>query len=213
MKYLGAALALYVAMLGSASASTIFSENFSGGTPGTYGGAIPGTGFAVTSGNVDVLGVLNGSNFACVNNPGGNCLDLIGNVGVGAIASTTTFNLLVGHSYTLTFNDILQGGDTLPSELFNVSLGSLVRSETSLSTGASSVTEIFTPASEQDGATLDFISVTNDDGVHGPVLDSIVLTDALVATTPVGAVPEPGTLALMGAGIVGLGFLRRRKAA
>jgi hypothetical protein len=210
MKYLGAAFALYAAMLGSASAGTIFSENFSGATPGLYGGAIPGTGFAATNGNVDIIGVLHGSSFSCVNNPTGNCLDLIGNVGIGAITSTTTFNLLVGHTYTLTFNDIVQGGNTLPSELFDVSLGSLLRQETSLSTAVTSVTEVFTPSSEQDGATLVFSSITNDDNVHGPVLDSIVLTDA-GSGQPVGAVPEPGTLALMGAGIVGLGLVRRRK--
>jgi hypothetical protein len=34
----------------SAEATTVFQENFSGATPGTYGGAIPGSSFTVTGG-------------------------------------------------------------------------------------------------------------------------------------------------------------------
>ena len=61
--------AMLVISAGSVSpalASTLFAEDFSGSSPGTYGvGAIPGTNVSVTAANVDIVGVLNGSFFSC----------------------------------------------------------------------------------------------------------------------------------------------------
>jgi hypothetical protein len=196
---------------GSAGASVLFSENFSGAIPGggsSAGGAyptgtIPGTQFAVTEDNVDVLGVLNGTSFSCVDNPAGNCLDLVGNEDGGAIASTTTFDLIAGHTYTVTFGAILQGyaaGQGFTS--FDVGLGSQSRLESADGT-AQQFSLTFTPPVDESGAQLSFTTVTPGDSVHGAVLDNIVLS---------GGVPEPAAWAtiLLGFGLIGTTLRRRR---
>src|SRR5215472_2060850 len=109
----------------SAKAGTVLlQENFSGATPGPNNN-LAGTQFQVTSGAVDIIGVLNGSFFACVNNPAGNCLDMVGSPGPGAVASIPTFNLVAGDAYTISFGYILQGFvmGTTPTSDFTVGLG------------------------------------------------------------------------------------------
>src|SRR5437879_2110521 len=61
-------------------AGQLFQENFSGAVPaaGYTFGPIPGTQFTVTGGSVDVVGVIGGSHFSCVDHPSGNCLWLSG---------------------------------------------------------------------------------------------------------------------------------------
>ena len=106
-----------------ANAGVIFEEDFSGATPGANN-SLAGTQFTVTSGAVDIIGVLNGSFFTCVNNSGGNCLDLVGSPGLGSISSIPTFNLTAGDTYTIAFGYILQGfasGSTATSD-FTVGL-------------------------------------------------------------------------------------------
>ena len=69
------------------------------------------------------------------------------------------------------------------------------------------------------GNTLGFSLSTNDatlsnlafDGVGS--LSSTGGTGFLVSYTPATSVPEPATLGLFGAGLIGLGFMRRRRAA
>lgn len=51
---------------GTVQAGTIFNEDFSRTTPGgSYVGSIPGTQFTTVSVTVDIIGVLNGSYYAC----------------------------------------------------------------------------------------------------------------------------------------------------
>ena len=182
----------------SAEGSTLLSENFTGATPGggsgpggAYSGNIPGTQFTVTSDNVDIVGVVNGSNFSCVQNPTGNCLDLVGNEGGGQIQSVPTFSLVAGNVYTVTFEAELQGftAGTTPTTEFSVSLGSMSQSESADPNGASySLT--FTPTTNQSGAELTFTTISAPDGVHGAVLSDIVLTDT--PSSGGTAAPEPG---------------------
>src|SRR6266853_6636412 len=109
----------------SSVAGQLFQENFSGAVPGggySYG-PIPGTQFTVTGGNVDVVGVIGGSYFSCVDNPSGNCLDLIGSGGSGGISSVPTFNLTPGTTYIVKFGVVAQG--VTANIQFSVGIGPL----------------------------------------------------------------------------------------
>ena len=180
----------------------IFEEDFSGATPGANN-SLAGTQFTVTSGAVDIIGVLNGSFFTCVNNPGGNCLDLVGSPGLGSISSIPTFNLTAGDTYTIAFGYILQGfasGSTATSD-FTVGLGSFSPTLTAVPM-VQEASLSFVPGSNETGVNLTFTADTTPDDFHGAVLDHIVLTE----TSSVTPVPEPSTLAMMLIGFVGLGF-------
>jgi hypothetical protein len=187
-------------------AATVFQENFSGATPGTYGGAIAGTNFAVTGGNIDIVGVLNGSFFTCVGNAGGNCLDLIGNLGSGQITSTAGIDVIAGHTYTISYTSVLQGFPTgaTPTESYTVALGSTAFNETVVPIVTSNSFSFLAGATEL-GALLVFTSGTNLDNIHGPVLSDIAVTDTVSQT------PLPGALPLFASGLGLMALLRRRK--
>ena len=201
------AVILLTGMAVPVSASTLLSEDFSGATPGTYSGAIAGTQFAVSVANVDLLGVLNGSFFTCGNNPAGNCLDLVGNTGLGGISSVPTFNLKAGDTYTINFGAVLQGYDPgKGSTTFSVGLGTLVQNETVNGT-AKQFSLSFIPTANQSSAALSFTTLIPGDAVHGAVLDRITLTDI----APTGGVPEPATWAMMLIGFGGVGVATRAR--
>lgn len=191
---------LVLASAGSALGAQIFSEDFSGATPGTYtGGAIPGTQVSVTNANVDVVGVLNGSYFSCVDDPSGNCLDLVGNTGGGGIQSVPTFNLKAGRTYTLTFGEVLQGyspGSSATTSV-QISLGSLSQTEVYAGGVVTQETLTFSPLVDQNNAELSFNTLIPADSVHGAVIDNIVLTST-------GGVPEPAAWIMM---LIGMGSL------
>jgi len=191
--------------IGSAQAVTLLSENFSAAAGNLYGvGPIAGTAFAVTVGSVDIVGLPGGSPFSCVRLSSANCLDLVGNTGNGAIASTASFDLIAGNTYNVSFGGLLQGFSPggLQTTSFTVSLGSLSSTQTADATGALYSVD-FTSLFNESGAQLGFATLTAPDSVHGVVLDSIVLS--------VTAVPEPQSWALLSAGLAGLGFVARRR--
>jgi hypothetical protein len=191
-----------------AFAGTLFSEDFSGATPGDYGaGPIPGTQFDVTADNVDIIGVLNGSFYTCVDNSTGNCLDLVGNSGGGAITSMPTFTLAAGETYTVKFGAVLQGyAPGMGSTTFAVGLGSMSQTETIDGT-TQQFSLTFKPLVAESNAALAFTTVIPGDGSHGAVLDNISLTSAA------GAAPEPASWALMlvGFGAAGAAMRSRRR--
>ena len=201
--------ALLVATLpGSAAASLLFQEDFSGATPGANKtGVIAGTQVEVTHDAVDIVGVLNGSFFGCVNNPTGNCLDLVGSPGLGAIQSIPTFNLVAGHTYTVSFGVVLQGfdpGDSATSQ-FTVGLGSFSQQLTAIPAVLQASLDV-TPAGNESNVPLTFTTNTEPDTVHGAVLDHIVLTDQGPR-----AVPEPSAIVALGPALAGFAVIGRRR--
>ena len=203
---LGAALALATSLGGAAQAQTVFSEDFSGATPGFgYTGRITGTKFTASR-DVDIVGQLNGSFFSCGPlNPGGNCIDLIGGTGPGGTTTSTQFSLAAGVLYTLAFDDAGMAGNVYSaavdgfSQTF-LSVGSVVNNSFS-----------FTPLTSTDAATLAFTTITSPDSSHGPTLANIRITGA--PTAPPGAVPEPASWAMMivGFAMIGAGLRYRRR--
>jgi hypothetical protein len=189
-----------------ASATVIFSEDFSGATP-RANNSLAGTQFSVTSGAVDIVGVLNGSFFTCVNNPGGNCLDLVGSPGLGSIKSTPTFDLIAGDKYMITFGYILQGftSGTTPTSDFTVGLGSFSDTLTAIPM-VEDASLSFTPGSNETGVNLTFATLTSPDDFHGAVLDHIVVTETSSGPT----IPEPSTWTMMALGFASLGFASYR---
>lgn len=202
---------LFFVLLGvgtaSARADALLQEDFSGATPGANS-SLAGTQFHVTSGAVDILGVLNGTFAGCGNNPTGNCIDLVGSPGNGAIASVPKFNLIAGDTYKISFGYILQGfaTGTTPTSDFTVGLGSFSDMLTAIpmvQTGSIS----FKASSNQSAVALTFATDTAPDAFHGAVLDHIVLTQ----TSGSAAVPEPDSAVLLaiGAGLYALVGLRK----
>jgi len=209
-----AGLALLLGAAGTAQAGVIFSEDFSASISGNYSApsAIPNSQFVVTAGNIDLIGTPSGSPFSCVDNPGGNCVDLVGAFANGGITSVPMFSLVKGDTYTVSFGSNLQGfGPTDTAQTtFQVSLGDLSETETlTAADGDHPFSVSFTPTANESGATLGFLSLTAPDSVHGAVVDNIVLTQ-----TAGTAVPEPATWAIMltGFGAMGAAMRSRRKA-
>ena len=196
------------ASLPAHAGSTIFSENFSGAVPGYgYTGHIGGTQFDVTTADVDVVGVTNGSFFTCSDNPAGNCLDLVGGHGAGGITSTTKLGLVAGDTYTVHFGARLQGFNAgQGSTTFSVGLGSLSQVETLVGGINTAYSLVFKPLANQIGAALSFDTIIPGDQVHGAVIDNI----SIVQSAPAVSTPEPAALALLAFGATGLATARRR---
>ncbi len=103
----------------------------------------------------------------------------------------------IGKSYELTFAYRARSGQ----ESFDVNAGNLNVNVSNTNTNSWSIySAMFTASSEQ--TRLMFTSVDPDTETLGNFLDKISV---------VAKVPEPGTLALLGLGLAGLGVSRRRR--
>lgn len=177
-----------------AQAAPVFSDNFDASVSGLN--VVP-TGWTVSDGTVDVVG----GGF-CVS---GLCVDLDGSTGNAGILSRD-FALLGGLDYTLSFDlsGSKRGGGT-DDILITFGTSTLFLNDLAGAAPYTTYSLDFTPSN--DG--IFSISFANAGGDNiGALLDNLVL---ISGDTPNGTVPEPGTLVLLGLGLAGLAFTRRRK--
>lgn len=179
-----------------AQALTVFSEDFEASA---QGGNVTPTGWTVTDGSVDVVypGWFGG---LCLGS--GKCVDLDGSTSNAGVLSRS-LTLTAGWTYTLSF-DMAGNRRGAGSEAVTVNFGS---ASTVLSFANSSSTApwqsyslSFTPSATGSYA-LTFANAGGDN--QGAMLDNISVT----------TVPEPASILMLGAGLLTIGALKRRRAA
>lgn len=176
---------------------------------GTFGWTISPTMFN-PSGNIDHIGTYWNPN------SGAQCIDLNGNT-IGAIMQS--FNTTIGETYTFSFyysnNGEMRTGDIAQGNAYVLDgMGSTIWTQLFTHTGSTLPSNM-----QYDFFTVNFVATSSTSSVvfeglqsqvagdssQGLVLDDISVTGA--------AIPEPGTIALMSIGAIGLGamaYMKRR---
>lgn len=226
IKFLGAAaLAAFLAQ--PAQATVLFSDNFDGeGAPGSS--VLNYTGFAnwTVTGNVDL--VSNGFGGVSCDGGAGKCVDLDGSPGPGRMDSIS-IAFVAGQTVTITIavSGNQRGGNSDDIDLtvsfgaavdvtdwtfFNGSsqgpLAGLVAYGSGFTLPSNSPWTIYTSTFLPTMAgSFSLILRTESADNIGPVLDNVLVTQGEREQ-----VSEPATLALLGAGLLGLAAVRRRRA-
>lgn len=191
-----AILVTTTAISAGTQAGVFFEDNFdSEGNPGAS--VLNYTGFAnwtVENGTVDLIADPNQWGIDCVGGTG-KCVDLDGSTGNAGTLNSSSFTLSAG-TYSLIFD--ISGNQRSGSDSMLVTLGGFLNKtfELSASDPWQTIVQSFTVTQE----TTNFISFNHKGGDNiGIMLDNV------------SVVPEPGTIALLGLGLAGLGAARRRQ--
>ena len=185
--------------LGSAAqAAPVYADNFNANLVGLN--AVP-TGWTVTGGTVDLIG--SGSNGTLADFLPGNgvYVDLDGSTNQAGLLTSPLLSLLGGVTYTATFD--LAGSHRGSTETGTVTFGSASLGYNIASgVGFAGYSLSFTP-SVGGNYTLSFQNDGRDN--VGALLDNVAVAEVAAA------VPEPETYALLGAGLLAMGVVSRRR--
>lgn len=197
-KVVAAALLTMPLLVGAATgqAAIVFSDNFDSENGGV--GVLNYAGFAnwtVSAGTVDLIG----NGFFDFYPGNGLYVDLDGSTGNAGVLTSTALTLAPG-TYTLQF--VLAGSTRGDTNIVDVSLGALY-SET-FTRASSDPFAVVTRTIVVGAPTIASLAFSNAGGDNlGAILDNVVLSTR--------DLPEPGTLALLGLGLLGAGLSRLRR--
>lgn len=189
------ALALLAGSAAAQANVTIFSDNFDANALSLN--AVP-TGWTVTAGTVDIIG-----------NPGffdmlpssGRYIDLDGSSGDAGVLSKS-FSLLAGTTYTASF-DLAGNQRNGAAESVAVSFGTASTSASLAQMAPWTPYSLSFTTTAAGSYTLSFANAGGDN--VGMLLDNVKVDQH------VAAIPEPQTYALMGMGLLAIGFAARRR--